>query len=394
MKLRRNLNNWITGGLALAAASAAMPAMAQTSVTIYGVLDEAMVYSSNQNGPHNIYMRSGNLSASKLGFKGTEDLGGGLRALFTLENGFNADDGSLASSGVLFNRQSFVGLASNNGGTVLFGRQYTPYFLYVGAIGPTSVLTGATGAHPGDVDGLDTTVRISNAVTYISPTFGGAQVSALYGFGETAGSASTGNTYSLAAKWDVSAWNFALGYQRLRNGSGAATTWNSTASGSYSVSAVNTGYSSSNNVVMIAGAARYNVGDWMFGANLSTAQYNPGAGSLFTQKAKFNTVGVISTYQVSPAVALGAGYSYTRANAANGISNAAAYQQIALQQTYALSKRTAFYFLEAYQLAKGQTLSAAGAIINAAPAVGDSQNSTPSNGRNQTVVMVGIRHFF
>lgn len=391
MKLRRN---WVMGGMAIAAAGAAMPVMAQSSVTIYGAVDEAMVYTSNQNGPHNIYMRSGNLSASKIGFKGAEDLGGGLQGVFTLENGFNADDGSMSSAGVLFNRQSFVGLSSNSAGTVLAGRQYTPYFQYVGAIGPTSVLTGATGAHPGDVDGLDTTVRISNSVTYISPTFGGAQVSALYGFGETAGAVSTGNTYSLAAKWDINAWNFAVGYQRLRNGSGSASTWNSTASGSFAVSPINTGYSSANNVTMLAGALRYTFGQWMVGANLSTAQYNPGTGSLFTQKAKFNTAGVIGTYQASPALALAAGYSYTRANAANGITNAAAYQQVALQQTYALSKRTAFYFLEAYQLAKGQTLNASGAIINAVPAVGDSQNSTPSNGRNQTVVMVGIRHFF
>jgi predicted porin len=390
MKLRRSL---ALGSMAVAAGTA-LPAMAQSSVTIYGAVDDALVYSSNQGGPHNLYLRTGNLNASKIGFKGSEDLGGGSQAVFTLENGFDTNTGAMASSGVLFNRQSFVGLANNSAGTVLVGRQYTPYFQYVGAIGPTSVLTGATGAHPGDVDGLDTTVRISNSVTYTTPTFSGAQVSALYGFGETAGSVSTGNTYSLALKYDVSAWNFALGYQRLRNGSGAGSSWNSTASGSFATSAVNTGYASSNNVVMIAGALRYTVDKLMVGANLSSAQYNPGAGSLFTQKAKFNTAGVITTYQATPAVALAAGYSYTKASAANGISDAATYHQVALEQTYALSKRTAFYVLEAYQLAKGKTLNASGAIVNAVAAVGDSQNSSASSGRNQTVIMLGFRHFF
>jgi predicted porin len=390
MKLRRSL---VLGGMAVAT-GAALPAMAQSSVTIYGAVDDALVYTSNQGGPHNLYLRTGNLNASKIGFKGSEDLGGGSQAVFTLENGFDTNTGAMSSSGVLFNRQSFVGLANNSAGTVLVGRQYTPYYQYVGAIGPTSVLTGATGAHPGDVDGLDTTVRISNSVTYITPTFSGAQVSALYGFGETAGSVSTGNTYSLALKYDVSAWNFALGYQRLKNGSGAGSTWNSTSSGSFATSAVNTGYASSNNVVMIAGALRYTVDKLMVGANLSSAQYNPGVGSLFTQKAKFNTAGVITTYQATPAVALAAGYSYTKANAANGISDAATYQQVALEQTYALSKRTAFYVLEAYQLAKGKTLNASGAIVNAVAAVGDSQNSSASSGGNQTVIMLGFRHFF
>lgn len=69
-------------------------ASAQSSVSTYGVADAALVYSSNQNGHSNTYMRSGNLAASQLGFKGTEDLGGGTQALFLLENGFEADTGA------------------------------------------------------------------------------------------------------------------------------------------------------------------------------------------------------------------------------------------------------------------------------------------------------------
>ncbi|MGC8000522.1 porin, partial [Salmonella enterica] len=88
-------------------------------------------------GASNTYMNSGALNASKLGVMGSEDLGGGTSALFRLENGFNADTGAMSSSGVLFNRQSYVGLASRDWDQITVGRQYTPYFQYVGGLGPT-----------------------------------------------------------------------------------------------------------------------------------------------------------------------------------------------------------------------------------------------------------------
>lgn len=392
MKIRRS---WLVGGLAVAAAGVGLQASAQSSVTIYGVVDDALVYTNNQGGLSNLYLRTGNLSASKIGFKGEEDLGGGTKAVFTLENGFDINTGAMSSANTLFNRQSFVGLTNNSMGTVLAGRQYTPYFQYVGAVGPTNVLTGATGAHPGDVDGLDTTVRISNSVTYSSPVFSGAQVSVLYGFGENAGNFATGNTISAALKYDVNAWNFAIGYQRLKSGTTPGV-FNATASGSFATSAINNGYATSDNVQMIATGLRYTVDKLMVGANYSNVQYKPGTGSLFSQTATFDTLGLITTYQLTPAIALGAGYSYTSQRSANGISDTAKYQQIALEQTYSLSKRSAFYLLEAYQRARGQTLGQAGAghIVSAVAVVGDSQNGSPSSGRAQTVLMVGFRHFF
>ncbi|MBB3214552.1 putative porin [Herbaspirillum sp. Sphag1AN] len=387
-------HGWMVGGLLVTAMGISTSASAQSNVTIYGVVDDALVYTNNQGGLSNVYLRTGNLSSSKLGFKGVEDLGGGLQAIFTLENGFDTNTGAFSSSNVLFNRQAFVGLNSQSAGTLTVGRQYTPYYLYVGAIGPTTVLTGATGAHPGDVDDLDTSVRSSNSVTYSTPVFGGAQVSALYGFGETAGSTSTGNAYSLAGKYDVNAWNFALGYQHFNIGTGSTTWSSSTATANIPSSAINAGYQTANNVQMIAAAARYTINKLMVGVNYSNAQYRPGTGSLFTQPVKFQTAGLISTYQWSPQMVLAAGYSYTYANAGNGISNAANYHQVSFEETYSFSPRTAIYFLQAYQLAGGQTLSSTGSIINAVAAVGDSQNSSASSGKGQAVVMLGIRHSF
>jgi predicted porin len=393
MKTKRNL--MLAGAVAMSIGAVA-DAQAQASVTIYGVLDDAFVYSSNQNGFHNIYQRNGNLAGSRLGFKGVEDLGGGLQALFVLENGFNVDDGSMSSAGVLFSRQSFVGL-SNPYGTITAGRQYTPYYLFVGPVGPTSSLTGATGAHPGDVDGLDTTIRINNSLTYTSPVFaGGAQASLQYGMGEIAGASNSGATYSAGFKYDMSPLRLGLGYLNIKNGPTVGATFDSRASGTFAASAINRGYLSAGSVQYLAAGARYKIGNAELGVNGSNVQYKPTAGSLFTNTATFNTLGVLATYQLTPSIFVSGGYSYTKEKAANNITDPARYQQIALEQTYSFSPRTAIYLLEAYQYAKGSTLGAAGLgnPVSAVAVVGDSQTATASSNSNQTVVMLGIRHAF
>jgi predicted porin len=393
MKTKRTL--MMVGAMAITVGGACK-AHAQSSVTVYGIVDAAIVYSSNQGGQSNTYERSGNLAASRLGFKGTEDLGGGLNALFVLENGFNVDDGAMSSANTIFNRQAYVGLNSGTYGSMTVGRQYTPYYLSVGPVGPTTALTGATGAHPGDIDGLDTTIRVSNSLTYTSPVFGGMQVSTQYGFGETAGSTTTGNTFSAGLKYDIKALRFGLGYLKLRNGANLGAGWSSTASGSFPTSPINKGYLTAESVQLIAGAVRYKFGQLELGGNASNVQYVPKSGSLFANTATFNTGGVLATYQLTPAVFVSGGYSYTREKAANGITDPARYQQLALEQTYSLSKRTTLYLLEAHQVAKGKTLGATGSAsqVNAVAVVGDSQNGTPSDGRNQTVLMAGIRHSF
>jgi predicted porin len=107
---------------------------------------------------------------------------------------------------------------------------------------------------------------------------------------------------------------------------------------------------------------------------------------------------LISTNRFSPAVTVGAGYSYTRASKANGVSDPARYHQISLEQTYNLTTRTTLYAIQAYQLARGKSLIAAGStgtsIVDAVAVVGDSQNATPSSGPSQFVGMVGLRHAF
>ena len=107
--------------IALAVLAASGAAMAQSSVTLYGVADIGLAY-EDTGSAKTTRLDSGNLNGSRWGLKGTEDLGGGLKAIFTLEAGFNLDTGAQASTTSFFNRQSFVGVQSGFG-TVKLGRQ-------------------------------------------------------------------------------------------------------------------------------------------------------------------------------------------------------------------------------------------------------------------------------
>ncbi|WP_321795682.1 porin [Caballeronia sp. J97] len=391
---RARVRAGVLTSFSLATAALSGAAAAQSSVALYGVVDNAFAYVNNQRGHSNIYMSQGNLQASKFGLVGAEDLGGGTKAIFRLESGFNSLTGAQASAGTLFNRQAYAGLSNDRYGTLTLGRQYTPYFSMVGALGPTGVLTGATGAHPGDVDALDTTLRFNNAVTYASPVIAGLAFSAQYGLGGVPGSIASGSNFSAALRYDYKPVSIAAGYVKLKD---IAT---SPALGTFAInSPVNNGYASAQSAQLIAAAARYTYDDLMLGLNYSNVRYAPGARSLFADEAVFNSYGAIATYRFTPAVNVAAGYSYTRASKSNGIADPAQYHQISLEETYSLSARTTFYALQAYQRAHGQSLVASGGaggtvIANAVAVVGDSQNTSPSSGPSQFVAMVGIRHAF
>lgn len=375
---------------AAVAVTAASPAFAQSSVTLYGVVDDAIAYVNNQKGHSNVYLRHGNLYSSRVGLRGAEDLGGGLSAIFDLQMGFDPNNGTQSSPGLIFNRQAFVGLQGEKYGTLTLGRQYTPYYQFVGALGPAALLTGATGAHPGDVDGLDTTIRSNNSLVYTSPTLYGFRVSGMYGFGGVPGSLESGNTVSAAVRYDAGPLAIGAGYLLMHN-TGATGGLSPNASASYGTSAVNAGYVSAGSVQHIAAAVNYTLDNVLLGVNYSNVQFRPGGNSLFADTAVFNTYGAVVRYIVSHAFDVAGGYSYTRASLANGISDSAKYHQVSLKEAYHLSKRTTIYALQAWQHASGQTLAAGGAgIIDARPNVGDLNNATPSSTANQVAVLLGL----
>lgn len=175
--------------LALLLGATAGTAAAQSNVTVYGIFDMAFVRESGGIATTN-KLTSGVESGSRLGFKGSEDLGGGTSAIFLLENGFQGDTGTTGQGGLLFGRQAYVGLQSNRG-TLLLGRQYTPQYLAVAAIDPFGSGTA------GDTKNLMATTgnsasRMDNTVKYISPVVNGFSGEVVYGAGEVAGNNSAG----------------------------------------------------------------------------------------------------------------------------------------------------------------------------------------------------------
>lgn len=381
---------------------------AQSSVTLYGIVDAGIGYQSSgtalgktSGGASLVKMAQGIWAGSRFGFKGSEELGGGTRAIFQLEEGFNAANGAMSTSGMMFSRSAYVGLANRDYGSLTAGRQYAPYYMLLAPYSPTNWLTGAYGAHPGDLDALDTIYRINNALVYTSPNLAGFTFSGMYALGGVAGSTNAGSSWSVAANYIQGPVGLAVGFERLNNSTSGGGAWgaNSTASsnGEPGVSGVTNGYrtAAAQQRVAVTGGYAFNA-QWNVSASYSNVQYVAGAGSSFFDTAIWNTGGVVLHYKPFTMLDLAAGYSYTRATKANGVTSAASYQQYNLSQYMALSKRTGIYFVEAYQRAGGQTLgtNGAGNIINATADIGDGQNSAPSSSRSQVAGAVGLIHRF
>lgn len=185
---------------ASAAASAQTTAAAPTStVTIYGVADSFVQFADGAS--RLTRLQSGGLAGSRLGFRGNEDLGGGLRALFTIESGINLDDGT-NGQGAFWGRQAFVGLSSAGVGQLTLGRQYGSLYALTGdfsefsngVYGPSTAVIGGFGGYEpvrGSANSATANggpARVNNSARLESASFGGVKVGALWGFGEAAGS--------------------------------------------------------------------------------------------------------------------------------------------------------------------------------------------------------------
>jgi predicted porin len=165
-------------------------ALAQSSVTIYGVADAAFVRESGGVAGSINKLTSGAASASRIGFRGTEDLGGGTSALYTLETGFRIDTGDVDAAGTIFNRQAFVGLKSS-AGMITVGRQYTPWHQALAQVADPFA-TGYAGGSKNLFPDSGSNVRTSNTVIYTLPAMAGITSELAYSAGEQAGSAKAG----------------------------------------------------------------------------------------------------------------------------------------------------------------------------------------------------------
>lgn len=204
------------GAIALAAASAAQ---AQSSVTLYGIVDMFVQYGKGDSTT--LAVQSGGVSSSRLGFKGTEDLGGGLKANFQLEQGILADTGALGNGGLAFGRQAWVGLSSATWGSLSAGRQTIPQYDILDAF--DTFATGVGSSASSSI--VSTTSRANNSVKYRSPTLGGFTGVALVGMGETTpsdtNSGDNANVYALGGTYAAGPFSAGLALNVFKRGTNA-----------------------------------------------------------------------------------------------------------------------------------------------------------------------------
>ncbi|MDR0529674.1 MAG: porin [Zoogloeaceae bacterium] len=194
-----------TLALAIAAAFSGAAFAQQSNVTIYGLIDMGFSHRGNNINAHTGSQNSidsGVTAGNRLGFKGSEDLGNGLKAIWQLEAGFNADTGVSQQNGRLFGRHASLGL-SGAFGTVQAGRFYTPRYILISDIDPFKA--GTVGRYT-DVFkyGQSDVTRVDNAIAYVSPSFSGFNVTAAYST-NTNYSAATGGQETLGNETDVRA---------------------------------------------------------------------------------------------------------------------------------------------------------------------------------------------
>ncbi|WP_081255911.1 porin [Pandoraea pnomenusa] len=374
-------------------------ASAQSSVTLYGLVDAGMSFNSNAGGKHQTAMTSGNMNGARWGLTGAEDLGGGLKAIFQLEAGYSVTNGTIGQNGTEFGRQAYVGLA-NQYGTFTLGRQYSDVSVKVGPFQAASWAAGgaAYGAHVGDVDNLDSSWRINNAVKFQSVDYHGVTFGGLYSFGGRAGNFAQNNIYDLDVAYANGPFSAAVAYLYAKNPNFSfyGNRADDSATGVNITSPAVAGYASAGSQQIVTAGAAYKLGAATLGVVYSNVKFfglgaTPVAGlspvtSAYRGSATFNIGEVSVKYNVTPSLLLGLAYSYTRDSGATSDSGAH-YNQYDLGALYSLSKRTTLYLVGLYQTASGTNSlgNKAVAAINLA---------TPSSTNHQLVATLGINHKF
>lgn len=346
-------------------------ASAQSSVTIYGIVDTGIARIDN-GGQSVTQLRSGGNNSSRIGFKGAEDLGNGLKATFVLENGINSDDGTSADAASAFSRLAYVGLEGGFG-AVRLGRQNSQIktalsqidpFETGGLVNAISFFTATTNAGNPALATTKTTAipeRVSNQITYTAPKMGGFQASLGYVFGETSGDTSANHGWGAQLGYANGPLNVQFGYNKQNKTAVDAT------------GAVATG----------AAASNLDTDFYMLGAT-----YDFGAVKLHAaygqQKAQQNTGDDIKVKSGLIGVTVPFGASKIRADYIRNTDDRNNFDSSlwALGYTYSLSKRTSLYTTYARTNNDDSSKVAFGT------------NPVVVAGKNATGVAVGIQHNF
>jgi predicted porin len=300
-------------------------AMAQSSVTLYGIIDAAVVHTTNQVGGSKIAMDAGQLATSRWGMKGSEDLGGGLKANFGLEGTLVNDSGA---AGNLFDRQATVGL-SGGFGSVNLGRQNILGVDSIGLADPIGLAHAGTNPNVAfsalNAGTLNTRLyygeygtsgagkaqlRQDNSIKYLTPVMSGFGGALMYGFGEQPGNSSASSYAGISGYYTAgAAGGVALAYAQLKNAADDST------------------------LTQWGGGAKYSITPTL--ELRATYAQN----EVDTTKRKIAVTGLGVNYTVMPALTLTGAYYNTKRS---GDIAGKADQYIAMGK-YALSKRTILY---------------------------------------------------
>ncbi|MFJ2992844.1 porin [Pandoraea sp. NPDC087047] len=354
-------------GLLLSALSAG--AHAQSGVTLYGLISSGVSYISNTNGSSAVKLDSGVNQVNRFGLRGTEDLGGGLRAVFNLESGFDLGSGKLNNGGALFGRRANVGLSSDTYGTLTLGRDYDFIYDYVSFYTNVAQFAPSYSFHLSyDIDRY-AGEPMSNTIKYQSPKIGGVSVGLMYGFsnvpGQFAGAPGNPRFYSAGFSYDPgrgAPFTFAGAFTKTDGLGGTlaqivlnAPTIETAAFGARAVfgaASVNANYSYTN-ATTVTGAA------------IITRIYEAGF-----------------LYQFTPAFSTGVGYTFIDQNIGK-------YHMVSAGADYRFTKRTDVYLMGTWQHAFAGAKQA-GNFVVVTPGTTNGYSSTP----NQLAVQLGIRHLF
>ncbi|HEY4316764.1 MAG TPA: porin [Herbaspirillum sp.] len=348
-------------GIAIGAAATSLllagnAAAQTTNVTVYGIIDAGpeIINNAGPNGNSLQRISSGNLTGSRIGFRGVEDLGGGLSAIFTLENGLDVSTGMALQGGRMFGRQAFVGL-QGNWGSLLVGRQNSLQLDWMSKYNTMDNATWSSKVH--DASFSD---RLDNAVKYTVKVADPVEISTYYSTGydstkggEVAGSSKAGRQYGLGSQYNNGMLRLAAVYDS-KNGLTAAK--------------------SNDTDRHLTLAARYRI----------TPSVEAMGGYLFRKQDTANVVTRTDMYWVGAAWQITGPFqfsaSYYHTNLKHSDQDPSS---IITLLKYTLSKRTDLYLINSYVMNRGgSTLGVNGF------------DSDITDGHNQFGTMFGIRHTF
>jgi len=362
-------------------------ASAETEVTLYGEIDAGLTYTTSASdggepprGASRLAAASNNVGGSFFGLQGSEELGGGLTAQFTIERGIDVTNGE-GNDG----QPMFVGLSHTRAGTLTLGRQVDAISDYLAPLALTGSEGGTYFAHPLDNDNMNTTYLVNHTVKWQSPVWQGFQFGGQYALSPVRSSLPVWSTGASFASGPLS---LAAGYAQagsleLDEDAGAVV-----GQALEGIGLTNTIGRAGLDQRIYGTGINYQIGDVTLGTVWTHSRYEMHEGGNDDRAERvgrldFNNYEVNTRYRATTALTLAAAYTFTQAKASSGDTQArGAWNQFGMQADYAVSKRTSFYLEGIYQQATDED---AVAFVNGVgPAASD----------RQTVVSLGMRHHF